>query len=247
MGLLSAFRSFILARRSLRLIRVPVAQLGRDLYFRGGDDFGMLTHFYDPNYRIVDHPDARVETIIDAGANVGVESMRFRHNHPDARIIAIEPDVGNFSVLRHNCADDPGIELLNVAPWSGPASLALRGGPGNEAFQVTTDIDAGPEVEAVSIESILERTGWARVGILKLDTEGAEHELFNTGADRWIHRVDCIIMEISDTDRAGTAQTLFKALDGQDFNAEIIGENIVLIRPEAGWRVDRQIDYRRGS
>jgi hypothetical protein len=109
MGLIGAFRSFILARRSERLIRVPVAQLGRDLNFRGGADCGMLTHFYDPNYRIVDHLDGRVETIIDAGANVGVESMRFRHNHPNAKIVSIEPDAGNFYILHHNCADDPGI------------------------------------------------------------------------------------------------------------------------------------------
>lgn len=247
MGLVSAFRAFILSRRSDRLIRVPVRQLGRDLHFRSGADFGMLTHFYDPNYRIVDHPDTLVSTIIDAGANIGVESLRFRHNHADAHIIAIEPDLGNFNVLSRNCASDPRIKPLNVALWSGPATLTLRDGRGNEAFQVTTEIGDGPEVEAVSIVDILERTGWSRIGILKLDIEGAEHELFATGADRWIGQVDCIIMEISDSDRAGTTQALFKALNGEDFNAEILGENIVLIRPETGWRLESQIDFRRRS
>ena len=245
MGPAGAFRSFILSRRSDRLIRLPIKQLDRDLHFRSAADFGMLAHFYDPNYRIADHPDNPVNTIIDAGANIGVESLRFRHNHPDARIVAIEPDAGNFSVLSRNHAGDPGIELIKAALWSGAASLTLREGPGNEAFRVTTEYGDGPSVEAVSIEDILERTNWPRISVLKLDIEGAEHELFSTGADRWIDRVDCIIMEISDSDRAGTAQTLFKALDDQTFNAEVLGENIVLIRPETGWRLERQIDYRR--
>jgi FkbM family methyltransferase len=247
MGLAGAFRSFILSRRSDRLIHVPIRQLNRALYFRSGADFGMLTHFYDPNYRIADHAGSPVKTIIDAGANIGVESLRFRHNHPAAHIVAIEPDSGNFDVLSRNCEGDSDIEPLNVALWSGPATLALRDGPGNEAFQVTTETTSGPLVEAISMEDILARTGWPRISILKLDIEGAEHELFSTGADRWIGQVDCIIMEISDTDRAGTAQILFKALDSQDFNAEILGENIVLIRPETGWRLEPQIDYRRPS
>jgi FkbM family methyltransferase len=247
MGFAGAFRGFILSRGSNRLIRVPLSQFRRDLYFRSAADFGMLTHFYDPNYRIVDHSGATVETIIDAGANIGVESLRFRHNHPDARIVAIEPDSGNFAVLSRNLAGDPECELLNVALWSGPATLTLRDGAGNEAFQVTAETGGGPQVEAVSIDDILQRTGWPRISILKLDIEGAEHELFSAGADRWIGRVDCIIMEISDSDRAGTAQTLFKALDGQNFNAEILGENIVMIRPETGWRLEPQIDYRRRS
>lgn len=234
MGLASAFRGFILARRSTRLIRVPVRQLGRVLHLRSRADFWMLKHFYDPNYRITDLPDNRVATIIDAGANIGVETLRFRHNHPDARIISIEPDAGNFNVLRQNCLDDPKIETVNVALWSDPTTLTLLEGHGNEAFHVTAGGGDGRQVEAISIEDILAKTGWPRISILKLDIEGAEHELFGTGADRWV-------------DRAGTAQTLFKALDGQDFNAEILGENIVLIRPETGWCLEPQIDYRRPS
>ena len=244
MGFTSAVRSFGLARRSSRLIRVAVKQLGRDLHFRGRADFGMLTHLYDPNYRIIDTASRPVGTIIDAGANIGLESLRFRHNHPDARIVAIEPDIENFALLRRNCGDDPRIELFNLALWSGPATLALRQGSNNEAFQVTTEAGAGPKVEALSIENILTRFDWPRIGILKLDIEGAEHEIFSTGAERWIDRVDCIIMEISDHDRAGTTQSLFKALEGQAFNAEILGENIVLIRPETGWRLVPQRDYR---
>jgi len=38
----------------------------------------------------------------------------------------------------------------------------------------------------------------------------------------------------SDHDQAGTTQSLFKALKGQAFNAEILGGNIALIRPENG-------------
>jgi len=117
---------------------VPVKQLGRDLYFRDRVDFSILTHLYDPNYRI-----------IDAGANIGLERLQFRHNHPEARNVAIKLDIKNFVLLRRNCGDDSQIELFNLALWSGPATLATPG-VNNEAVH-TTAAGVGPKVEALSI------------------------------------------------------------------------------------------------
>ena len=149
MGFASPVRSFGLARRSSRPNQVPGKQLGRDLYFRDRVDFSMLTHLYDPNYRIINTSSRQVDTIIDAGANIGLERLQFRHNHPEARIVAIKLDVKNFVLLRRNCGDDSQIELFNLALWSRPATLVTPG-VNNEAVH-TTAAGVGPKVEALSI------------------------------------------------------------------------------------------------
>jgi len=243
MGLVGAFRGFVLARRSDRPVAVPMARLGRDLFFRGRADFGMLKHLYDPNHRIIATAARPVTTILDAGANIGIETLRFRHNHPDAHIVSVEPVSGNFAMLELNRAGDERIELLNTAVWSQSGTLALKAGDGNQAFRVSTDAGAGPSVEVLSIPDIMARMGWERISILKLDIEGAEHELFTNGAEAWIGLVDCIVMEFSDSDHPGVTQALFRALDGQDFHTEILGENIIMIRRETGWRMEPQTQY----
>ena len=41
-------------------------------------------------------------TIVDAGANIGLSSIYFSNRFPGAKIIAIEPEDGNFEMLKRN-------------------------------------------------------------------------------------------------------------------------------------------------
>jgi hypothetical protein len=79
-----------------------VTKLRRRVCFRGKMG-GVLSHYYSPGYRILDTTTNPVRVIIDAGANIGDETLRFRHFHPEAEIVAIEPDSGNFAVLCKKC------------------------------------------------------------------------------------------------------------------------------------------------
>ena len=42
----------------------------------------------------------------------------------------------------------------------------------------------------------MERTGWERVNILKMDIEGAEADVLGRTADAWLDRVDMLIIEL---------------------------------------------------
>src|ERR1700677_2153569 len=96
-GLVSATRLLVYCRAKpiAAGVSIPVRRLGRTIVFRGRTDKGVMSHFFTPNYRIRDSATNPVRMIVDAGANIGVETLRFRHFHPDARIVAIEPDSGN--------------------------------------------------------------------------------------------------------------------------------------------------------
>ena len=44
------------------------------------------------------------KTIVDAGANIGLASIYFANAFPSSRIVAVEPERGNFRLLQKNCA-----------------------------------------------------------------------------------------------------------------------------------------------
>ena len=41
--------------------------------------------------------------IVDAGANIGLASVFFANRYPNARILSLEPEKGNYEMLVRNC------------------------------------------------------------------------------------------------------------------------------------------------
>lgn len=79
---------------------IYISKLQQWFFFRGAADKGVMSHFCKPGYRIRDSHGARVSFIVDAGANIGDETVRFRFFHPNATIVALEPAIDNFRLLK---------------------------------------------------------------------------------------------------------------------------------------------------
>ena len=120
MGPGAAFKALIVSKFTSRLMTVRIRFCGRSFSFRGRDDRGVMTHFAIDNYRIMDCPDRPVRYIIDAGANIGDETLRFRHFHPQATIVAVEPAADNFALLLRNFRDDPKVKPICRGLWPTP-------------------------------------------------------------------------------------------------------------------------------
>ncbi len=58
------------------------------------------------------------EVIIDAGANIGLASIYFANKYPKAKIIAIEPEKGNFAILKKNVSPYSNIFLIQAVLWN---------------------------------------------------------------------------------------------------------------------------------
>jgi FkbM family methyltransferase len=164
--------------------------------------------------------------IIDCGANVGYSSVYFLNRFPGAFVIALEPFPENFRMLQKNLAPYRGRCLaLRQAVWSRPARLCFgeRAYSPGQAWSVKVREALGTEpgdVEAVSIGQILDKSGFARIAILKVDVEGAEREIFSHGIE-WLPRTDNIVIELHDAE----AERIFAAaVDGQNFSRSQSGE-----------------------
>lgn len=245
LGFTNAVKLFSLVSLGVRRddIVLPVSRLKRNIHFRGVDDKGVMSHFFTRGYHIVDTPDHRVRCIVDAGANIGDETIRFRYFHPDATIVALEPQPGNYRLLTKNVEGDPNTIILSKGLWSRECDLNIIANGSNEGFSVCEVPDGTGELQAVSIDSILTLlsnrcNGFTEIDILKLDVEGAEFEIFSRNYEKWVSKVKVIIVECPDQDHPGTAMTIFRALSGLEFNMRICGENLIMIRNDVPWKVE---------
>ena len=135
-GIVSAFKILIVSRFSDKKMKVYLKTLERSFSFRGGKDKGIMSHFYRPGYRIIDNASHPVRFIIDGGANIGDETVKFRHFHSNANIVAVEAEKNNFDLLVENTSGDDGIFCFHRAVWSESAKLGISSGTSNESFSV---------------------------------------------------------------------------------------------------------------
>lgn len=166
-------------------------------------------------------------TIVDAGANAGYATRYFKRRWPASQIVAIEPDEDNARVAAENFEGLEGVTLLRAGLWSreGQASF-VAAGDSKYALRLRAD-EAGP-VSTVTIPSVMERMGWDRIDLLKMDIEGGELEVFAEGARDWISRVGTLVIELHENVAPGCTTRLFEALYGRTFTLKWKGEDLLV-------------------
>jgi hypothetical protein len=70
------------------------------------------------------------------------------------------------------------------------------------------------------------------IDILKLDVEGAEHEIFAENVDYWIPRTRCILIELHDWIKSDCSKTVFKTLASYNFKTTIFNGMLLLINSD---------------
>jgi len=152
--------------------------------------------------------------IVDGGANIGMSALYFARRFPQARIVAIEPDPANCSLLQHNTRDFKNVESIQAGIWSASGHLRIRDrSADSNAFQVEHSEQAGSDTfPALSLGEWLKGSGHTTIDILKLDVEGAEKEIFRTGFESWLPNTRLLIVELHDRMVPGCSKALFEAM-----------------------------------
>ena len=185
-------------------------------------------------YPVVDYD---VKTIFDLGANIGLASVYFAGRYSKSRIIAVEPNKGNFHLLQRNMMALPDAVAVGMAVWSSDAILKLRSvntlgqALGEWGYQTeAVAADEQGDVAATSIPSLMRRYGVQTIDLLKVDIEGAELEVFGGDTDAWLPFVRCVVIETHERFRAGSDQIVTRKLL-PDFDEQgRSGNNRIFIR-----------------
>jgi len=166
----------------------------------------------ESSYGISDIPFEPGDVVLDLGAHVGVISIYIASHHPGVTVYAFEPVAANFERLRRN-VEVNGVEdnvvAVNVAVTGDGRDLALVGNlaensGGATAFGPPAG-QAGPtakglsdwgkaRVESMTLREILDEYVPGRCKLLKLDVEGAEHEILQADPEL-LGRVDYLAAE----------------------------------------------------
>ena len=211
----------------------PHTELARHaLHYRPGTSDLNVFHqvFVEREYSCLDDLSG-VDFILDCGANVGYSAAYLLSRFPTSHVMAIEPDPGNFEMLRINLAPyGDSATLLRSAVWSHPRGLVLSRAPYRDGYEWTRQVrecreGETPDVVAVDIGGILRQVPGRRISILKMDIEGAEGVVFSDNYESWIGAVDTIVVELHDDSVFGDCSAAFvKAIAGRGFAVTRHGE-----------------------
>lgn len=145
---------------------------------------------------------SRAELIVDCGANAGFSSACLLSLFPDAQLIAVEPDPGNYNMLKKNTAAfGTRCTSVNAGVWSKNCGLKFSEEPFGDGREWAISVREAKEgeqadIQGVDIHALLAMSPCSRISLLKIDIEGSERELFQSNSASWLEHVDNIIIEL---------------------------------------------------
>lgn len=195
----------VLSKPAPTLIRVQVPKYGYQYFCRAGK--GDFTPGRESKIIELFAP-AKGDVVVDIGAHVGrytiISSKRVG---PEGKVIAVEADRNTYEILDRNIRlnELTNVLALNRAAYSVHTVLKLY--QPNDNFSIYDTVmpsRAGTnqsyvEVEAHTLDSILDANGLTAADWIKIDVEGAEYEVLK-GATRTLaaNHDTTILMEIHD-------------------------------------------------
>jgi FkbM family methyltransferase len=134
-------------------------------------------------------------TIIDCGANIGLATIYFKMNFPDANILSFEPDPAIFSALKQNIDSFGYSDIIckNEAVSDKDNFLDFWSEGGHSGMITNkTGIENAVKVKATRLKSILKT--YEQITFLKIDIEGEEVNVIPDIADE-LKKVDYLFLE----------------------------------------------------
>lgn len=165
--------------------------------------------------------EAAVPVILDCGANVGVTVHYWKHLYPAAKVIAFEADPEIYKLLERNCKGLANVQLYNFAVWTRKETLKFSsnhsvGGHLSHLSEAGECLDLC-QVPTVRLRDFLDR----RIDFMKVDIEGAEHEVIADCADR-LKNVEKLFVELhSFADRPQGFGKLLQIIESAGFRFHI--------------------------
>ena len=179
-------------------VNICLNQLKKNILVRAADIFilhevlGKKPYIYS---KMKEKPPRR---ILDLGAHIGLATLLFKAEFPDAEIHCYEPEPENFELLQFNTKGLHNVFVHCEAVGSKRTKATLYIPENRYAGASLRPASKGERVRKVvcqvkPLDEILTQIG-DRVDLIKFDIEGMEYEVFSTS--RLVHEVPWIVGEI---------------------------------------------------
>ncbi|MBN2480079.1 MAG: FkbM family methyltransferase [Parachlamydiales bacterium] len=191
------------------------------------------------------------DIVIDLGAHIGLFSLAVAQYVN--KVIAIEPDIENFEILKHNISSN---NLLNITTinkavsnkgkkidfYKSHKTPARHSLYKNKFFNNNGLFSQKLEVKAISLPAIL--SSFEKCKLLKVDIEGAEYDIFFNCSKNVLKKINFFLIEyhnLSDKLNGKALEKFFKDLnfttalgkevDIKDSDTSITVGNLLVINP----------------
>lgn len=144
------------------------------------------------------------QTIVDAGANIGLFACYAAGVNPHCVVHAVEPFPPTVrrlrETVRRNGLDGRiRIHAVALSPTSGSASMSALA-PASQMVHVVHDpdgeaTDPSVRVPALTLKDLIERIGAPRIDLLKMDIEGSEYDVLGAASPEALAPVQSITLE----------------------------------------------------
>jgi len=172
---------------------------------RTGDFFGYYEIVLRGDYFAAGQKLATGDTVIDVGANIGCFAVSAaRLVGPNGRVFAIEPELSTFRQLQRNIEINglKNVTALHLALAGRDGEIVLNADANrlfSSIYRSVNGRETGGSVQrvaAMTLDRLMEQQGIDRCHFLKLDCEGAEHDIVASLSPETAARVDGITMEL---------------------------------------------------
>lgn len=166
------------------------------------------------------------QTVIDIGANIGCFAVAAaKRVGPSGRVFAIEPEESTFRQLERNIALNglANVTALRLAVGGSEGEIVLHADPNKLFSSVYSEVNGhattrgtDQRVPVTTLAQLMAAHGIVHCHYLKLDCEGAEHDIVASLDPDTAARIDGLTMEVHKV--AGhDGHTLGKRLDSLGF------------------------------
>lgn len=144
-------------------------------------------------------------TVIDVGANIGCFSITAaKMVGPKGRVLAVEPEESTYQQLLKNIKLNhlDNVIALRMAVGAKEGEIVLHSDPNRLFSSVFSSVNGRPitgtdqKVPLVTLDLLMDRYKIDRCDYLKLDCEGAEHDIVASLSAATARRVPQITMEV---------------------------------------------------
>lgn len=219
-----------------KLLSLQLPGYAAPVYIRAqtSDEYTFQQIFIQHEYEFPE--EVKPEYLLDAGANTGLAAIYFANRYPGVKITCLEPESGNFEILKKNIAAWPGITAVQAGLWRKSGYLKIVDiGLDNWGFTVKeSEQKEDDSILAYSMKELMQLVSVPRFDWIKMDIEGSEKEVLDAeGAGEWLDTCNMLVIELHDRMKPGTSSSLFQAIRHRQYNFDVKGENLLFYFKQA--------------
>lgn len=166
------------------------------------DDLRIVkSNFVKKNYVKGFFPIAKDSIVVDVGAHIGSFSLSVARSV--SKVLAFEPEPANYQLLKKNMEinhlENMSIFAMAVSCSSGYQDIYTYPGGSSADYSLYNrgimNVKTA-RIPTISLDDLIQREGLPRIDVLKLDCEGAEHEILRNISFEAASKIMGITMEM---------------------------------------------------